>query len=98
MWWTVVSGVIVLVAATFGGRPYGRALKRRPYWWYVGANVLVILFTVALIAFSPTLGSASASTRDVLYGVALGLGFGGPAGLRHGYKGLLPIDPTKNRS
>jgi hypothetical protein len=98
MVWMIVSGIIVLVAATFGGRPYGRALQSRPYWWFLGANAFVILIATAFVFIASTPDAFTASTSGVLYGVALGIGFGGPSGLRLGYKGLLVADAGKDRA
>jgi hypothetical protein len=96
--WAVVSGIIVLLAASFGARPVGRALKRRSFPWYVAANVLVILAAASLVALAVMAGSSNAGSSDVLYGAALGLGFGYPAGLRHGYKGPIGVGAAKNGS
>lgn len=97
--WTLVSGVIALVVAAIGARPIGRALRARPIVWYASASVLVVLVALAMIATSTMLAvSISTPTTDALYGAGLGLGFGGLAGLRHGYKGLFEVAAGKGRS
>jgi hypothetical protein len=93
--WTVVSGVIALVAAVLGSRPVGRALKRRPVAWYVAANVAVFLVGLTLIVVAsvvdPVAAGSSGLVRGLLEGAGLGLGFGGLAGMRYGYKGLFEV-------
>jgi hypothetical protein len=97
--WTLVFGVIALVVAVIGARPVGRALKVRPIPWFVGANVLIVLVALAtIVASSMTASPLNTTTSDALYGVGLGLGFGGLAGLRYGYKGLFEVTAVKNRS
>jgi hypothetical protein len=97
--WTLVSGVIALVVAAIGARPVGRALRARPIVWYASASVLVVLVALAIIVASTTLAvPISTPTTDALYGAGLGLGFGGLAGLRHGYKGLFEVDAAGDRS
>jgi len=97
--WTLVFGVIALVVAVIGARPVGRALKARPITWFAAANVLVVLISLAIIVASSMIAvPLSASTSDALYGLGLGLGFGGLAGLRYGYKGLFAVAALKGRS
>lgn len=96
--WTVVSGVISLIAVTLIARPVGRALKARPATWYIGVSVGVFIVALALILASLTMAPNGSPASDALMGVALGLGFGGLAGLRYGYKGLFEITADKGRS
>jgi uncharacterized membrane protein YhhN len=96
--WTVVSGVIALVAATLVARPVGRMLKARPEAWYFVVNALVFIVAVVLVYASMTAAPDGSPVSDALMGVALGVGFGGLAGLRYGYKGLFEISSAKDRS
>lgn len=96
--WTGISGVIALVVAVVGSRPVGRLLKTRPVGWYVAANTVVAVVALALIAASFVMAPTDRSISDALYGAALGLGFGGLAGLRYGYKGLFTVSAAQDRS
>jgi len=96
--WTIVAGVLVLVAAVAGSRLVGRALRTRPPAWYVVADAVVVLVALALIAASSMLVTPGSPAGDALYGVGLGFGFGGLAGLRYGYKGLFELRTTKDAS
>jgi RsiW-degrading membrane proteinase PrsW (M82 family) len=97
--WTLVSGVIALVVVAIGARPVGRALKARPIAWYVAANALVFLLALAIVVASTMIAvPSSAPTSDALYGAGIGLGFGGLAGLRYGYKGLFETAARKERA
>jgi hypothetical protein len=88
MVWTIVSGVAVLATATYACRFYGIRLKGRPFWVFVVINAVVIIAATALVALAFMPGTAGTASSDVLFGCGLGLGFGGPSGLRYGYKGL----------
>lgn len=96
--WTIVAGVVVLAVAVIGARLVGRALRTRPSAWYVAADVIVVLVALALIAASSLLAQAGSPVGEALYGAGLGLGFGGLAGLRYGYKGLFEVGATKDAS
>ena len=85
MTWMILAGLATLVAATLVARLAGRALRNRPAWWYWAASAAVLLVAVGLILVSTVLSS------DLLWGVGLGLGFGGLAGLRYGLKGLFEV-------
>jgi len=88
MAWTFVSGIVALAVAAFGARPIGRALRVRPRIWYLVVSAAVLLLAVALFAYASLPLPGGSAVADALQGVALGLGFGGLAGLRYGYKGL----------
>lgn len=94
---TVLSGIIALVAAALAARLVGRALRSRSRGWFIGANALIAIVALALVVASAIFGPPSAPTGDVLYGMGLGLGFGGLAGLRYGYKGLFEVTGAKGR-
>jgi hypothetical protein len=96
--WTGISGVIVLVAAMFGARPVGRALQGRTKWWFLSANVVVVILAAGLVLLAFSVPQASPTVSDVLYGAGLGFGFGYPAGLRQGYKSVPTAGTTKGRS
>jgi uncharacterized membrane protein len=96
--WTIVAGVLVLVVAVVGSRLVGRALKTRPPAWYIVADAVVVLIALALIAASSMLVAPGSPVGDALYGVGLGFGFGGLAGLRYGYKGLFEVHSPKAES
>jgi hypothetical protein len=97
--WTLVSGVIVLVVVAIGARPVGRALQTRPIAWYAAANAFVFLLALAIVVASTALAAPSSmATSDALYGAGLGIGFGGLAGLRYGYKGLFRLPTQKERA
>jgi uncharacterized membrane protein len=95
--WTGISGVVVLVAAMFGARSVGRALQSRSKWWFLGANVAVVILAAGLVLIAFSIPQISPTVSDVLYGAGLGLGFGYPAGLRQGYKGAPGGGTTKGR-
>jgi hypothetical protein len=95
---TVVSGIVALVAAALGARPVGRALKTRPFAWFIGSCAAIVLVAVALMAVAIVLAAPDRATSDLLQGVGLGIGFGGLSGLRYGYKGLFEVAATKDRS
>jgi hypothetical protein len=88
MAWMIAAGTGTLVAATLVARLVGRALRTRPGWWYWAASAFILLVAVGLVLISTVLAS------DVLWGVGLGLGFGGLAGLRYGLKGLFEVRPV----
>jgi drug/metabolite transporter (DMT)-like permease len=92
MAWTIVWGVVVLVVTVLGARPLGRALRDRPAWWFWIANALVLVVALALAVFSTLI------SNDALWGVALGFGFGGLAGLRYGFKDLFRVGRQERRS
>jgi len=97
--WTLVSGVIALVVAALGARPVGRALRVRSMAWYVVANALVLALALAIIVASTLMAVPSSTvTTDVVYGLGVGLGFGGLSGLRYGYKGVFENGAGKGRS
>lgn len=95
---TVVSGIVALVAAALVARPVGRALKARPFAWFIGSCVAVVLVAVGLMAAAIVVAAPDRTASDLLQGVGLGLGFGGLSGLRYGYKGLFEVAATKDRS
>lgn len=88
MVWTVLSGVVVTVVAIIGLRPVGRMLKGRASWWYLGALAATVLVAMAVIGVSMSAAQQGSVVSDALWGVGLGLGFGGLAGLRYGHDGL----------
>jgi hypothetical protein len=96
--WTVVSGVITLIVAVLIARPLGRALKARPIGWYIAANALAFIVAMGLVFASSAAAPAGTPISDALLGLALGVGFGGLAGLRYGYKGLFELAGAKDRS
>jgi prepilin-type N-terminal cleavage/methylation domain-containing protein len=96
MVWTVVTGVVALLVAGVGSRAVGRLLKSRPAAWYFAANAVVFLAAVGLFALSSAPHAAGSVTSDAIYGLALGLGFGGLAGLRYGYKGLFELAAARS--
>jgi hypothetical protein len=98
MAWTVVSGVVALIVATLGARSVGRLLKTRPAAWYFTASALVFVVAVALFVVASLAWPAGVPAAGALGGVALGLGFGGMAGLRYGYKGMFELGTGKARS
>lgn len=81
----LVAGGMTLVVAVLVARLVGRALKDRPRWWYWAANAFVTVVSLALLTASALLPSRP------LWGVALGLGCGGLAGLRYGIKDLFSV-------
>jgi ABC-type Co2+ transport system permease subunit len=85
MAWMIVWGVLSLVAAALSARLLGRALRDRPAWLFWVANVAI--FAVAM-TFAVT---SSFTANNALYGVALGVGCGGLAGLRYGFKDLFSV-------
>lgn len=82
MVWRIVAGVGALVVAVLVARPLGRALEGRSSSWFWIANAVILIAAIVLAVVS------ALSRNDVLWGVALGIGFGGLAGLRYGRKGL----------
>jgi drug/metabolite transporter (DMT)-like permease len=84
---TVFAGLVTLVVAAFAARLVGRALRPRASWWFWTANVLVFVAAVGLVLAS------TLTANDVLWGIGLGLGCGGLAGLRYGWKGLFSVGP-----
>jgi uncharacterized membrane protein YgdD (TMEM256/DUF423 family) len=95
MGWTLVWGVIALAAAAFGARLVGRWLRVHPAKWYYGALVATALVAVALLFVSIAVKTGDPGTGDALWGVGLGLGCGGLAGLRYGYKGMFELPVAK---
>jgi hypothetical protein len=91
MVWTVVSGVVVTVVAIFGLRPVGRMLKSRPSWLYFTALTAVVLVAMVLVAVSTGVGGSGTPAYDAMWGIGLGFGFGGLAGLRYGHDGLFTV-------
>jgi type II secretory pathway pseudopilin PulG len=79
----VLGGVGSLVATAIAGRVVGRVLRPLSPVWYWIANAVVLLAAVALMTFGTLRGS------DLYFGIALGIGFGGLAGLRQGCRGLV---------
>lgn len=98
MVWTVLSGVIALVAAVLGARPLGHALKRRPVRRYHIALIAIGIFAMAVILGSALIGPPRTELNDSLFGMGLGLGCGGLAGLRYGYRGVFEIAAVKDLS
>jgi hypothetical protein len=98
MAWTFATGVVALLVAGVGARFAGRLLKSRPVSWYAVANAVVFALAVALFALSSASQPTGSATADAIQGVALGLGFGGMAGLRYGYKGLFELGQGRARS
>lgn len=94
--WTLVSGVIALVATALATRSLGHALKARPVLWYRGSMAGAVVAAMGILFASAMV--ADPVTKDVLWGIGLGLGFGGLAGLRYGYKGLFEVTAGKGRS
>jgi cytosine/uracil/thiamine/allantoin permease len=82
------------VVAIIGLRPVGRMLKDRASWWYRGALALIVLVAVAVIGIAMDVARPGMPLYDVLWGVGLGLGFGGLAGLRYGHDGLFAAPPA----
>lgn len=83
MEWVLGGGVGSLLATAFAGRAIGRAFRSRSSAWYWAANAIVLVVALGLLALSSAQGS------DLLFGIALGVGFGGLAGLRQGCRGLV---------
>ena len=98
MAWTLATGVVALVVAGVGARAVGRLLKARPVAWYAAASAVVFAVAVALFALSSVPQPTGTATADAIEGLALGLGFGGMAGLRYGYKGLFELGQGRARS
>jgi hypothetical protein len=94
MVWTLVWGVIAVVVAIIGLRPLGRTLKSRPSWVYRGALALVVLVAIILIGVSMAMAQQGTVAYDALWGLGLGVGFGGLAGLRYGHDGLFNVAPA----
>jgi hypothetical protein len=95
MGWTLVWGVIALVAAAVGARLVGRWLKIHPAKWYYGALVAIALVAIALLFVSIAVKAGDPASGDAFWGLGLGVGCGGLAGLRYGYKGLFEIPGAK---
>ena len=93
---TAFSGIVALVAAALGARPLGRALKRRPFAWFIASCIAVAVVGIALLMSGSVLAASSPTTGALLQGVGLGVGFGGLSGMRYGYKGLFEV-ATKER-
>jgi len=92
MEWVFLGGVCALAVAAFAGRVLGRALRGRSSAWYWASNVVVLTAAMALVAYS------AVASSDLLFGLGLGFGFGGLAGVRYGRKGLfdLPVKTTRD--
>jgi Na+/proline symporter len=91
MTWMLIAGAVALVVSVLLTRRVGRALRGRPRWLYWAANA-----TVAVVALALLMASSIIPSRP-LWGVGLGLGFGGLAGLRYGFKDLFSVrtgDPS----
>jgi hypothetical protein len=82
-----LAGIVTLVVVAALTRFVGMSLRARPDWWYWTATAVVFVAAVGLVFVSTLIGS------DTLWGVALGLGFGGVAGLRYGWKDLFRVRP-----
>jgi hypothetical protein len=82
---TAIVGVVAFVAAAVVARPAGRALKRFGTWAIVVAGLVIVAGATAL-AFVGIRGG-----DDLLWGLALGIGFGGVSGLRYGRGTLLDM-------
>lgn len=91
MAWTFVGGVGTLIATAWAARLLGRAMRGRSSLLFWAANAAVILAAIGLLVLSTT--SIAGTAGDVVWGVALGLGFGGLAGLRNGWK--RPVVPAQ---
>ena len=96
--WTVVSGIVALIAAAVGARPVGRALKGRPFAWFIASCAGIVVVALALMTMAVVIAPSNATARDLLQGIGLGLGFGGLSGLRYGYKGIFEVAGSKDRS
>ena len=81
----IVSGGVALVVAVLAARPAGRALRTLPKWSYWAANAAVLVVAMGLLITSTVM------SNEVLWGLGLGIGFGGLAGLRYGLKGLFEV-------
>lgn len=81
----LIAGIGTFALAAFLFRPVGHGLKTRaPLWtWLVGVAIAVA--AMALLAVG------SIRQIDWLWGVGLGLGFGGLSGLRYGSGTLLAL-------
>jgi hypothetical protein len=88
MFWTLVSGVIALVATVIGARPVGHALKTKPVVWYRSALVAAAVIATAVILVGTVINPSDAGTSQVLQGVGIGLG----------YKGLFELASGRDRS
>jgi uncharacterized protein YjeT (DUF2065 family) len=75
---TVVAGVVAFIAAAALARSLARALKRYGTRALVAAGVVIVIAATALAWWGLS------TNGDVLWGVALGIGFGGLSGLRYG--------------
>jgi hypothetical protein len=95
---TVVSGIVALVAAALGARPVGRALKQRPFAWFIASCAAIVVVALALMAVGIAVAAPDRTMSDLLQGVGLGIGFGGLSGLRYGYKGLFEVTSAKDHS
>jgi hypothetical protein len=98
MIWTIVSGVIALVAAALGLRPFGRFLRTRPVSWYLAAMVATGVVAMVVMLASAYAVPPLTDLSDALFGLGVGFGFGGLAGIRYGYKGLFEIATGKGRA
>lgn len=72
-----------MIVAAWAARLLGRALRGRSSSLYWTANAVVFLVAVGLVVYSSTTTGTSA---DLVWGAAIGLGFGGLAGLRNGWR------------
>lgn len=84
MAWTFVGGVGTLIATAWAARLLGRAMHGRSSLLFWAANAVILIAAVGLVVLSTT--SMSGTAGDLAWGAALGLGFGGLAGLRNGWK------------
>lgn len=67
-------------------------LRERASAWYWAANAVVLIAAMTAL----TLGSLQ--SNDLLFGIGLGFGFGGLAGLRQGCRGLFVTMPHTDRT
>jgi len=75
---TVVAGVVAFIASAALARSLGLALKRFGTRALVAAGVVIVAAATALAWWGVS------AANDVVWGVALGIGFGGLSGLRYG--------------
>ena len=75
---TVVAGVVAFIASAASARSLALALKRFGTRALVAAGVVIVVAATALAWWGVSTGD------DVVWGVALGTGFGGLSGLRYG--------------
>ena len=81
----LLGGVGALVVTALAGRALGRVMRGHSAALYWTSNALILIVAMALVACSTVAAS------DLLFGLGLGLGFGGLAGLRYGWRGLFTL-------